>query len=70
MGVWFGLPCGTFTSARRYEGKGPKPFRSREHILGFLNLTGRDKVLVDLATDLVDLMYELCLQCWKTGTNF
>ena len=23
MGVWFGMPCSTFTSARRYDGKGP-----------------------------------------------
>ena len=26
IGVWFGMPCGTFTSARRYDGNGPKPF--------------------------------------------
>ena len=31
---------------------------------------GRDKVRVDLANDLVNLMYELCLQGLKKGTNF
>ena len=33
--VWFGMPCGTVISVRRYDGKGPKPFRSRVHVLGF-----------------------------------
>ena len=70
IGVWFGMPCGTFTSARRYDGKGPKPIRSREHVLGLPTLCGRDKLRVDLANKLVDLMYDLCLLCWKTGTSF
>ena len=64
------MPCGTFTLARRYDGKGPKPLRSREHILGFPTLSGRDQLRVDLANELVDLMYDLCLLCWKTGTSF
>ena len=64
------MPCGTFTSARRYDGKRPKPLRSREHILGFPILCGRDKLRVDLANELVDLMYDLCLLCWKTSTSF
>ena len=70
IGVWFGMPCGTFTSARRYDGKGPKPLRSRERILGVPTLSGRDKLRVDLANELVDLMYDLCLLCRKTGTSF
>ena len=70
IGVWFGMPCGTFTSARRYDGKGIKLLRNRKHILGFPNLTGRDKFPVDLANELVNLMYDLCLLCLKTGTSF
>ena len=69
IGVWFGMPCGTFTSARRYDGKDPKLLRSREHVLGFPNFTGRVKLLLDLANDVVNLMYDLCLLGWKTGTN-
>ena len=61
IGVWFGMPCGTFTSARRYDVNGPKPFRSRGHILGLHTLSGRDKLRVDLANKLVDLMCDLCL---------
>ena len=33
IGVWFGMPCGTFASARRYDGKGPKPLRNRELVI-------------------------------------
>ena len=63
IGVWFGMPCGTFTSARRYDGNGPKPIRSRGHVLGLPTLSGRDKLFLDLANKLVDLMYDLCLLC-------
>ena len=70
MRVWFGMPCSIFTSARKHDGKGPKLLRSRQHSLGFPNLIGRDKMRVDLANDLVNLTYELCLQCCKTNNNF
>ena len=63
IGVWFGMPCGTFTSARRHDGNGPIPFRSRAHIHGLPTLSGRDKLRLDLANKLVDLMYDLCLLC-------
>ena len=66
--VWHALR--TFTSACKHDGEGPKPLRSREQILGFPNLTRRYKMRVDLANELVNLMCELSLQCWKTGTNF
>ena len=48
--------------------KGAKHFRSRERFLGFPNFTGRDKLRVDLANALTDFMYDLFLQCRKTGT--
>ncbi len=43
MGIWFALPCGTFSSARRNDGKGPKPLRCKKHVTGLPTLTGHDK---------------------------
>ena len=45
LGVWFGFPCGTFSSARRWDG-GPPPLRGHagKDIWGFPNLEGTDKV--------------------------
>ena len=67
MGACFGMPFGIFWLARRLDGTLLKPFRSREHCLGFPNVTGRDILRVDLANELVDFMYELCIHCWKHG---
>ena len=59
MGIWFGMPCGTISSARRHIEKGPRPLRSLQHVHGFPNLAGRDKLRVDLANEIIDFMYEL-----------
>ena len=63
------MPCGTFTSARRHDGNGPTPLRSRAHVHGLPTLSRRDKLRVDIANDLIIFMYELWSQ-WKTGTPF
>ena len=44
LGVWFGFPCGTFSSARRNDG-GPPPLRGTncKDIWGLPHLTGRER---------------------------
>ncbi len=67
MGIWFALPCGTFSSARRNDGKGPKPLRSKKYVTGFPSLTGRDKKRVGSANELVQIVTKLCELCTQIG---
>ena len=61
-GLWFAMPGGTFSSARRYDGKGPRPLRSREYVTGFPSVTGRDTARVASANELVKVMSRLYCQ--------
>ena len=46
--VWLGVPCTTFSRARRFDGIGPPPLRSSEYIWGLNNLKKNDaKKLID-----------------------
>ena len=67
MGIWFALPCGTFSSARRNDGKGPKPLRSKKYVSGLPAMTGRDKKRVNSANELVRIVTKLCELCTEIG---
>lgn len=41
--LWIGMPCTTFSRARRNDGLGPGPLRSPEHLWGLLNLKPSDR---------------------------
>ena len=41
--IWFGMPCTTFSRARRSDGIGPGPLRTNEHIWGLPGLTPSDQ---------------------------
>ena len=32
--IWFGMPCTTFSKARKHDGLGPGPLRSSEYLWG------------------------------------
>lgn len=40
--VWLGMPCTTFSSARRNDGVGPLPLRDGDHLWGLPNLGRND----------------------------
>ena len=41
--VWLGMPCTTFSRARKHDGVGPGPLRSSEYLWGLPDLNVRDK---------------------------
>ena len=68
IGVWFGMQCGTFTSARRYDGKGPKPFVIVNTFLVFRTLLDATSCVYilqmarQLHVRLVSIMFEVRYQ--------
>ena len=70
-GVWFGYPCGTFSSARRYDG-GPLPLRgtNSKDIWGLPHLEGKERARVDSANKLLLRMNELMKLCESNGVPF
>ena len=71
VGIWFGFPCGTFSSARRYDG-GPPPLRGNntKDIWGFPHLEGTERNRVKAANKLLLRMHELMKICEKEGVPF
>ena len=71
IGVWFGFPCGTFSSARRNDG-GPPPLRgiTSEDIWGLPHLTGRERDRVRSANKLLLRMREQMRVCEKHNVPF
>ena len=43
MLVWLGMPCTTFSRARRYDGVGPTPLRDSQHLWGLPHLKRHDR---------------------------
>ena len=67
-GVWFGFPCGTFSSARRHDG-GPPPLRgtNSRDIYGLPGLSGKELARVRAANALVMRMHKLMKICENSG---
>jgi len=67
-GIWFGFPCGTFSSARRNDG-GPPPLRgtNSKDIYGLPGLSGKELARVRSANALVMRMHELMKICENNG---
>ena len=70
-GIWFGYPCGTFSSARRNDG-GPKALRgtNSKDIWGLPHLQGKERGRVDSANKLLLRMHELMKLCEHHGVPF
>jgi len=67
-GIWFGYPCGTFSSARRNDG-GPKPLRGTnpKDIRGPPHLVGKERGRVDSANKLLLRKNELMKLCERSN---
>ena len=70
-GVWFGYPCGTFSSARRHDG-GPPPLRGTngKDIWGLPHLVGKERARVNSANKLLLRMNELMKHCESNNVPF
>jgi len=70
-GVWFGFPCGTFSSARRNDG-GPGPLRGTnpKDIWGLPHLEGKERARVNSANKLLLRMHELMKLCANSDVPF
>ena len=71
VGVWFGFPCGTFSSARRYGG-GPPPLRgtNSKDIWGLPHLQGVEEERVRSANKLLLRMHALMKLCEQHAVPF
>ena len=67
-GLHFGIPCATWSRARRNDGKGPGPVRDAHEFLdGFDNMSAKDHAKVLEANRLLRLMVWLARVAIKMG---
>ena len=64
--IWAGLPCGTWSRARRNDGKGPPPLRSDEFINGLPGLTGKNLANTLEANAMLKELGKLLRECVRT----
>ena len=62
--VWFGLPCSSFSRARR-GGAGPPPLRSDEKPMGLDNLSPANQLKVDVGNTLLRITVRVCRRLSK-----
>lgn len=61
--VWLGMPCTSFSQARKWDGVGPGPLRDYDNLFGFWWLSQRDKQKVVQGNQLLRFsirILELC----------
>ena len=68
--VWAGLPCGTWSRARRSDGKGPSAVRSNNQVYGFEDLSGANLLTVRLANAMLKEIFALLKLCVKMRVPF
>ena len=61
--LWIGMPCTTFSIARKLDGIGPGPLRSDEHPMGLPKLLPNDRKKVLEGNRLLAVSYRLILLC-------
>lgn len=61
--VWIGMPCTTFSRARRFDGLGPPPLRSSDHIGGLPALRRCDQFKLDEGNQLFRFTMKLLQLC-------
>lgn len=61
--LWFGMPCTTFSRARKFDGLGPGPLRTLDFLSGLPYLNKRDKAKVLEGNELMHFMLRLLKLC-------
>ena len=53
--LWLGMPCTSFSVARKNDGVGPGPLRDDDNLFGFKSLTGKNLQKVQDGNNLLRL---------------
>ena len=61
--IWFGMPCTTFSKARKHDGLGPGPLRSSEYLWGLPFLKRRDVAKVEEGNLLLAFLMRMLHLC-------
>ena len=68
--VWLGMPCTTFSRARRFDGIGPPPLRTSDHIWGLDNLRKNDAKKLAEGNKLFAFTMKVLALCEQTSTPY
>lgn len=68
--VWLGMPCTTFSRARRFDGIGPPPVRTSEYIWGLDKLRKNDAKKLADGNKLFAFTMKVLALCEKTSTPY
>lgn len=68
--IWCGMPCTTFSRARKWDGKGPGPLRTLEHLWGLPQLSSRDQKKLSTGNRLFSFTLRLLTLCSEYRVPF
>ena len=65
--IWLGMPCTTFSRARRNDGRGPGPLRDSENVWGLAGLRPHDRHKLNEGNALFNFTLDIARLCYKYG---
>lgn len=65
--IWLGMPCTTFSRARRNDGRGPGPLRDKDHLWGLPGLSHDNRVKLDDGNSLFTFTLDILRLCLRHG---
>ncbi len=65
--IWLGMPCTTFSRARRNDGRGPGPLRDSENVWGLPGLRQHDQHKLNEGNALFNFTLDIARLCYKLG---
>ena len=68
--IWLGMPCATFSRARRYAGLWPGPLRDSQHMWGLPYLSYKDSCKLREGNQLVHFALKLLQLCEEYNVPF
>eukprot|EP00438_Fugacium_kawagutii_P025342 Skav236504 [mRNA] locus=scaffold78:316727:320924:+ [translate_table: standard] len=63
--MWIGMPCTTFSRARKHDGLGPGPLRDPQHLWGLPGLGKRDRLKLSIGNSLFQFTIRIMRLCEK-----
>ena len=68
--IWFGMPCTSFSQARKHDGVGPGPLRDYDHLWGLPALSRNDRQKVFTGNQLLRFTIRLLTLCEQFGIPY
>jgi len=68
--LWLGMPCTSFSTARKWDDLGPGPLRDMDNLHGFQWLTGTDLAKVRMGNSLLRVSLRLLAKCEERGIPY